>query len=131
MACAIIQTPSGFILSKRSIKPYKGLWHIPGGTVLFGETIKEAMSRIAEDELGIKIDNEQLLGYIEYPGEAKERGYGWTIGFAFLAGVSSGEPKGSKQGEIIGFFKGIPAEIIPDQKRFLKVHLNQINEYKN
>ena len=33
----VIQTPAGILLSKRSIPPYKGYWHIPGGTVLFHE----------------------------------------------------------------------------------------------
>lgn len=52
----IVNTSQGIILTKRLISPCVGMWHIPGGTVYFGEKLEEAANRIADDELGIDID---------------------------------------------------------------------------
>lgn len=38
----VIQSKDGVVLSKRDIPPAKGMWHIPGGTVLFGESLEKA-----------------------------------------------------------------------------------------
>ena len=51
----IVKTPQGIVLTKRSIPPFKGMWHVCGGTVLFMEPIKHAINRIVEDELGVKV----------------------------------------------------------------------------
>jgi len=32
----------GILLTKRAIEPCKGQWHLPGGTVRFGESLLEA-----------------------------------------------------------------------------------------
>ena len=37
-------------LTKRSIEPCKGLWHLPGGTVRFGESLTEAGKLTANKE---------------------------------------------------------------------------------
>lgn len=63
----ILQTNKGILLTKRSIEPYKGMWHIPGGTVLKGETVEGAVIRIAKKELGITPKIERLIDFIEIP----------------------------------------------------------------
>lgn len=120
----VIKTPKGIVLTKRGIEPYKGYWHLPGGTVLFGETIKEAIKRIAMDEVGINVREKKLLGYIEYPEEPKRRGFGQTIGFAFLVEVVSGEIPKEKNGEKIVSYIKLPKKIIQDQKKFLEKVIN-------
>ena len=42
------------LLTFRSIPP-KNLWHLPGGTVLFGETPTATIQRVALEELGQKV----------------------------------------------------------------------------
>ncbi|QQG44259.1 MAG: NUDIX domain-containing protein [Candidatus Roizmanbacteria bacterium] len=116
----IIKTPEGIVLTLRSIEPYKGTWHIPGGTVYYKETINEAIERVAKEELGVEVNIDRLLGYIEYPGEAKERGFGWPIGLAFLCTAKSGTLHGSEQGKTVGIFKELPENMIKEQKEFLK-----------
>jgi len=61
----IINTPKGIVLSLRSIEPYKGEWHFPGGTVFYKEKIVDAIDRVALEEVGITVRVEKLLGYIE------------------------------------------------------------------
>ncbi|MFH1840839.1 MAG: NUDIX domain-containing protein [Candidatus Shapirobacteria bacterium] len=61
----VINSKDGILLTKRAIPPFKGMWHIPGGTILFKEPILYAIDRIARDELGIKVEVIKHLGVSE------------------------------------------------------------------
>ena len=63
----IFAAERGVLLTLREIEPCIGLWHLPGGTVRFGEPVTDAVARVAEDELGLAVRAGDLLGYIEYP----------------------------------------------------------------
>ena len=52
----IIFYKGGIVLSKRDIPPCKGMWHLPGATVLLGETLFEAAKRIAKEEVNITVN---------------------------------------------------------------------------
>lgn len=58
--------PGGVVFTKRSIAPGAGLWHLPGGTLRFGETLVEAARRVALEETGVEIEALQQLGVVEY-----------------------------------------------------------------
>jgi len=116
----LIETPDGFLLSKRNIEPYKGQWHIPGGTVRFGESPETAAERIAKGELGLDVKISQTLGYITYVSEQKERGFGWTIGIVLEASIEGGKPSGNDETMEVGFFQSPPANILPEQGEFLR-----------
>ena len=45
----------GVLLALRDFGPCKGLWHLPGGTVRFGEPVTGAVRRVALDELGLTV----------------------------------------------------------------------------
>ena len=117
---AIVNTSQGIILTKRLIPPCVGMWHIPGGTVYFGEKLEDAVNRIADDELGIDVDIKKMVGIIEYPKKLCET-HIHAIGIAFLCEPKSKELKfrGSFQGEEIDAFKIIPDNTVSAQKRFL------------
>jgi ADP-ribose pyrophosphatase YjhB (NUDIX family) len=119
----VVETPDGIILTQRAMEPRKGDWHIPGGTVLFGETLADAIYRIAEDELGVDVEINKLLGYIEYPGLLADGYKGWPVGIAFRLHISNGTPRGSDQGEKLGFFKTAPPNTFPDQAAWLNEHV--------
>lgn len=118
----LIFTESGLILTKRSIAPYLGQWHIPGGTIYFGESIDQAARRVAQLELGVTIEVVQSRGYIEYPHHAERGDFGWPIGIAIEARIINGTPRGSEQGKEIGYFKTIPKNTIGDQADFLRAN---------
>ena len=64
----VLITAEGIVLVKRKQKTWNGYWHIPGGSVLYNESIKEALKRICDTELGINsIINEEprVVGYAE------------------------------------------------------------------
>ena len=118
----IVKTPEGIILSKRSIDPYKGFWHIPGGTVFLEEKLEDAVIRVAGDEIGLEVGITKFLGFIYYPEEKKYGGVGWTVGAAFQAFVEGGKLGGNEDGKEVGVFKKLPEKVIDVQAEFLKKH---------
>ena len=119
----LLQTSEGIVLTKREIEPYRGMWHIPGGTVLYGEKLLDAVERVAKEELGVNVKAEKLLGYIEYSGWEKLEWFGWTVGIVFLSTIKSGKLRGNSQGKTIGFFKTLPRNVIPEQRKFIEKNL--------
>ena len=78
----VVRNGSGQVLvGLRKNEPCQGLWFVPGGCIRKNETIRAAFSRIAQDELGKGITQEQarFLGVYEhfYPQNfAQEPGFG-------------------------------------------------------
>ena len=79
------------------------MWHIPGGTILFSEPVKHAIKRIADEELGVRINIVKPLGLIEYFVDNGRH----TVCNAYLVEIVSGKLRGSKQGKEIKFFPKI------------------------
>lgn len=116
----VLQTPKGILLTKRSIEPYKGMWHLPGGTVLFGETMEEAVVRVAKEEVNVTVTDMNLIAPLYYKDEEKVKGYGWTISIAFNVDGDYSNVQGSEQGEEFAFFLSVPDNTVSDQKTFLE-----------
>lgn len=113
---AVIKTDEGILLARRDIPPAKGNWHIPGGTVLWGETLKGAVTRIAKGEVGLNVTPERVLDVLDYSSKS---GYGQSVGVLFLCKVVSGKLRGSKEGRNVGWFKSLPQPIIFEHEEFL------------
>ncbi len=107
----------GVLLSLRDIEPCRGMWHLPGGTVRFGEPLVDAVRRVAHDELGVEATVGRLLGYIEYPSHY-ENGLDSPVGLAFATDIApSAEPPPRCR-----WFTQLPANMHDEQKRFLAEH---------
>ncbi|MBI2547426.1 MAG: NUDIX hydrolase [Candidatus Aenigmarchaeota archaeon] len=117
----VIKDGRGVLLIKRTIKPDIGKWHFPGGTVQFKEKILHAVRRIAKMETGLQIRIKRFLGIFEFM-RWKETGYNHIIDLVFLAEPTRGKIKGNPKfgGKTLNFFKKIPSNIIPDQRKILK-----------
>ena len=116
----VIKSGDGVLLTRREAGPCQGLWHIPGGTVRFGEALTDAVRRVAQQELGLEVTAELLLGYIEYPSHLA-RGIDWPVGIAFraeLAPSSVGQPPAGPRDA--GWFLRLPDEMHEEQKGFLR-----------
>ncbi|MGZ4247390.1 MAG: NUDIX domain-containing protein [Solirubrobacteraceae bacterium] len=113
----VIATPErGVLLMLRDIPPNVGAWHIPGGTVMFGERLIDAVRRVARDELGLEVSVGELLGYIEYPSHY-ENGLDSPVGIAFAtaaAAALAGDPP-----EGCSWFRSLPAGLYSEQAEFL------------
>ena len=115
----VIASPArGVLLSLRDIEPCRGMWHLPGGTVRFGEPLVDAVARVARDELGLGVDVGEMLGYIEYPSHY-ENGLDCPVGVAFAARVAELDtpPAGCE------WFRSLPDNMHDEQKDFLAQRL--------
>ncbi len=114
----------GVLLALRDSGPCEGLWHLPGGTVRFGEPVVEAVRRVAEDELGLNVSVGDLLGYIEYPSHY-DNGLDSPVGLAFRADVMADEvddPRKLRPG--CAWFTSLPENMHDEQRAFLARHLD-------
>jgi len=105
-------------LTKRAIEPCKGLWHLPGGTVRFGELMSEAVERIAARELGVEVGELVNRGYIEYPSHFLH-GMDSPVGIVFEVIKFSGELSVNGEAENSGWFIKIPENMHADQDVYL------------
>ena len=120
----IVKQTNGIVFVKRSIEPYKGMWHFPGGTVLFNETIDQAISRIIQNELNLQVFSKEYLGIIEYLTEPDDRflkKHRHTVCPIFLV-KGEGKLKKDADASEVKVFTNIPEDIIPEQKIFLTGH---------
>jgi 8-oxo-dGTP pyrophosphatase MutT (NUDIX family) len=118
----IVEPDRGVLLALRDIPPNVGAWHIPGGTVLFGEPLRDAVRRVALAELGLGVTAHELLGYIEYPSHFNN-GLDSPVGLAFRAEIapdarSNDPPPGCE------WFTRLPAGLYEEQREFLTRRLN-------
>ncbi len=111
-------------LTKRDIEPCKGMWHLPGGTVRFGEKLTEAVGRIAERELGVKVTDAKLLGYIEYPSHYT-KGLDCPVGIAFSVESYEGDFKPNEEASESDWFEALPDNMHEEQKDFLNMSADQ------
>jgi ADP-ribose pyrophosphatase YjhB (NUDIX family) len=109
----------GVLLKLRDIPPNVGAWHIPGGTVLFGEPLLEAVKRVALDELSLEVEVGELLGYIEYPSHY-ENGLDSPVGLAFRANPVSDAAEAATGCE---WFRQLPDGLYAEQREFLVAEL--------
>ena len=113
----------GVLLALRDSGPCQGLWHLPGGTVRFGEPATEAVKRVARDELALMVSAGPLLGYIEYPSHY-DNGLDSPVGLAFHAlPASTGMlDEHHLRGEC-AWFTTLPHNMHREQRDFLVRHL--------
>ena len=114
----IVISEKGFYLTLRQIEPCKGLWHLPGGTVRFGERLLDAVSRVARRELGIEVEHAAMKGYIEYPSHFL-CGLDSPVGIAFQISFS-GEITPNEEAAKGGWFEVLPDNMHDEQKEFLR-----------
>ncbi len=110
----IVKKEEKFGLTRRTTSPYKGKWHIPGGIIRRNEKIVNAAQRIAREELGVKINLEELIGIYEniIP-------YRHDISHCFVATIIEKKNLKSPFTIPVKFFTNPPKNIIPIHRKML------------
>ena len=63
VACAITSNHNGeLLLMRRGFEPNRGKWSMPGGFVDLGESVEDAAIRETQEEIGVHITLQQLVG---------------------------------------------------------------------
>lgn len=118
----LIKTDNGFVLSRRMIEPCIGMWHIPGGTVYFGESLYDTACRVGLEELGVKINVLSVVGLVNYRYIYEEKEH--SVAVIFFCELDGSQAfQGSYQAKEIDTFHidNIPEDTIPAHKKFLKL----------
>jgi sugar phosphate isomerase/epimerase/ADP-ribose pyrophosphatase YjhB (NUDIX family) len=122
----IIKYPdNSIILVKRKNPPFQGMLALPGGFVEYGEKVEEAALREAEEETGLKVKLEKILGVYSDP---KRDPRGHTVSIVYIAVPRGGDLKAGDDAKEIVRTKNIKfsslafdhAQIIRDFQRKIK-----------
>lgn len=62
----VVEYGEGVLLGKRENEPAREEWFIPGGVVRKGESLEEAVQRVAKEELGCGVSIRTRLGVYEH-----------------------------------------------------------------
>ncbi len=114
----VLVSERGVLLTRRDAEPCRGLWHLPGGTVRFGEPLTDAVARVARGELGISVDRAELLGYIEYPSHYNNN-LDSPVGIAFKVTEWTGTIELDDAARAYGWFRELPPLMHDEQREFL------------
>ena len=124
----VMVEPGGVVLTRRSISPGEGLWHLPGGTLRFGETLVEAAHRVALDETGVEVECLQHLGVVEYAFPNYSH---WPVGVAYLAQPIGRNYRCDETATDVRAFQVpnqlIEIDVIVQQRAFLLEHIEVIS----
>jgi len=110
-------------LTKRDIPPAIGKWHIPGGTVLMGETLKKAVKRIAQEEMEENVEVKKMLGVIDEYHFTKY--FDQPIGIVFLVKLKNKTSVIDKDKKY-KLFKDMPKNMIKAQRDFIIKHKKEL-----
>lgn len=102
----------GVLCTKRDVEPYKGLWHLPGSFILVGESVFECVKRLADEELGLKIDGSDFK--LRNLDEDLHELRGHVIHLVYEVKIQKKEISETKN---IKFFFEPPKDIIPTHRR--------------
>jgi ADP-ribose pyrophosphatase YjhB (NUDIX family) len=116
----IIFNGKSVLLTKRTQKPYKGYWHLPGSMIHKGEKINNAIRRSAKEELNLDVNIKKSLGIYE----SLDR-YRHDVSHGFIVSVKGGKLKTDYQSSELRFFKKLPAKLIPHHRLVIKDALKQ------
>lgn len=122
----IIRSQDGIIFLLRKNDGWEGMWHVPGSTVKFKETLEEAVKRTAREEAGVEVTNLNFLDHMHFLDEETERGFGYTISATFTCDLVSGNLQYDEDSSAIESFKEIPENIVPEQGELLRKHWPKI-----
>ena len=119
----LVQCPEGILLGKRVNQPAKDEWFIPGGRIQKGEPRREAVHRIADEELGLKVSIEQSLGAFDHfyeKSDVSESGGKHYIAHAYLVSTKDCTANEDEQHSKIRVFESLPHQLHPHVKAYLE-----------
>ncbi len=117
MVDIIVPSEEGHVLLiRRDTDPYEGYWALPGGFVEVGETVEAAAAREAEEETGLKVEIERLVGVYSDP-DRDPRGH--NVSCAFLARAQEGELSAATDAAEASFLDPSEVELAFDHEKII------------
>lgn len=114
----VLHWKGGIVFTKRNIPPKKGVWHLPGKTMLKGMNLEENIRYVARDELGVEIDEIKFIEVFDWYGSKNTTGQ--VISLVYQAGISDGQKiQLNKESSAIKVFKNLPENSMEEYKKYL------------
>lgn len=110
----VLKHENGILMTLRQHESWKNQWHFPGGTVMYRESLEDAVKRIADEELGIQVDISTQLPAVEIFSEEQERGFGYSVGIPILCSTDEQLPQKSKDNEAVKIFTEVPENVVQE-----------------
>lgn len=98
------------LLTKRSIPPEKGSWHLPGSFILKGETIEECIKRILRTELGYDGKVSYKVEMVSENLDKDPRGHVVDMIYR-VEGSTTIVPQKTEESAEVGYFKNLPGGV--------------------
>ncbi len=120
----IASSDRGVLLALRDFGPCKGLWHLPGGTVRFGEPVTEAVRRVARDELGLDRERRGAARLHRIPQPLQQRAR--FTGRPGVPRAPTRSPRCLDERDLrseCAWFTTLPENMHDEQREFLARHL--------
>jgi 8-oxo-dGTP diphosphatase len=95
------------LLVRRRNPPFAGAFALPGGFVDYGETVEAAVAREVQEETGLSVGVERLIGVYSDPARDPRR---HTVSVAFLLRRSGGTLAGADDADEARYF---PLDALP------------------
>lgn len=105
---ALIEFDGSLLFLRRNNQPAKGEWWFPGGRIRKGETFEQALRREVEEETGLEIISQRLIGV--YSRIFQER---HDITIAYLCKCKEGKITINREHSEYGIFKTPPDSLHP------------------
>ncbi len=117
MVDVVVPSEEGHVLLiRRGTDPYEGYWALPGGFVEVGETLEAAAVREAEEETGLKVEIERLVGVYSDPNRDPR---GHNVSCAFLARAGEGELSAATDAAEASFLDPSEVELAFDHDKII------------
>jgi ADP-ribose pyrophosphatase YjhB (NUDIX family)/predicted GNAT family acetyltransferase len=122
-AGALIETDGRVVLIRRGVEPKLGYWSLPSGYVEADELAEAAAVREAEEETGLQIELDDMLGVYSF-GREPQTG----VLILYSAYPVGGELKAGDDAQEVRTFA--PAEVPPDEQIAFRTHLQALRDWR-
>jgi ADP-ribose pyrophosphatase YjhB (NUDIX family)/N-acetylglutamate synthase-like GNAT family acetyltransferase len=122
-AGALVETEGRVVLVRRGVEPKAGYWSLPSGYVEADELAEAAAVRETQEETGLEIEIEDLLGVYSF-GREPQTG----VLILYSAHTVGGKLQAGDDAQEVGTFA--PHEIPPDEQIAFRTHLRALQDWR-
>lgn len=122
-AGALVEKEGQVVLVQRGVEPKAGYWSLPSGYVEADELAEEAAVREMEEETGLQIEIDDLLGVYSF-GEEPQTG----VLILYSAHPIGGELRAGDDAQAVQTFD--PADMPPDDRIAFRTHLQALADWR-
>ena len=122
-AGALVETEGRVVLVRRGVEPKIGYWSLPSGYVEADELAEDAAVREMEEETGLEIEIDDLLGVYSFGSEPQT-----GVLILYSAHAVGGQLRAGDDAQEVRTFA--PADMPPDDQIAFRTHLQALRDWR-